>query len=170
VVYSQTRMEGIETTIHCELIGENPVRSSALTTCGSLLLSSHISINWNSRMYEGISKSLQTWVDNEITIMNTHWEATQMVTATKLTRLTHKIAIQLPLVAESCTICSSRLRWQVRKLLDIPSYTMLRCVSSGCGWRRRPPDVEGNCKCITYAVSDSRQWVVLQLGGLLWTR
>jgi hypothetical protein len=27
---------------------------------------------------------------------------------TKLTRLTHKIAIQLHLVAESCTICSSR--------------------------------------------------------------
>jgi len=28
----------------------------------------------------------------------------------KLTRLTHKIAIQLHLVAESCTICSSRSR------------------------------------------------------------
>jgi hypothetical protein len=28
--------------------------------------------------------------------------------AAKLTRLTHKIAIQLHLVAESCTICSSR--------------------------------------------------------------
>jgi hypothetical protein len=28
--------------------------------------------------------------------------------AAKLVRLTHKIAIQLHLVAESCTICSSR--------------------------------------------------------------
>jgi hypothetical protein len=42
--------------------------------------------------------------------------------AAKLTRLTHKIAIQLHLVAESCTICSSRSRGPVRKLLDTPSY------------------------------------------------
>jgi hypothetical protein len=43
---------------------------------------------------------------------------------TKLTRVTHKIAIQLHLVAESCTICSSRSRWPVRKLLDTPSYLL----------------------------------------------
>jgi hypothetical protein len=43
----------------------------------------------------------------------------------KLARLTHKIAIQLNLVAESCTIYSSRSRWSVRKLLDTPSYTIL---------------------------------------------
>jgi len=36
----------------------------------------------------------------------------------KLTRLPHKIAIQLYLVAVSCTICSSRSRRPVRKLLD----------------------------------------------------
>jgi hypothetical protein len=42
--------------------------------------------------------------------------------AAKLTRLTHNIAIQLHLVAESCTICSSRSRRLVRKILDIPSY------------------------------------------------
>jgi hypothetical protein len=42
--------------------------------------------------------------------------------AAKLTNLTHKIAIQLHLVAESCTICSSRSRRPVRKLLDTPSY------------------------------------------------
>jgi hypothetical protein len=40
----------------------------------------------------------------------------------KLTRLTHKIAIQLHLVADSCTICSSRSRWPVRKFLDTPTY------------------------------------------------
>jgi len=34
----------------------------------------------------------------------------------KFTRLAHKIAIQLHLVAESCTICSSRSRRPVRKL------------------------------------------------------
>jgi len=41
----------------------------------------------------------------------------------KLTRLTHKIAIQLQLVAESFTTCSSRSRRPVRKLLDTPSYS-----------------------------------------------
>jgi len=42
--------------------------------------------------------------------------------AAKLTRLTHKVAIQLHLVAENCTICSSRSRRPVRKLLVTPSY------------------------------------------------
>jgi len=36
----------------------------------------------------------------------------------KLTRLPHKIAKQVHLVAGSCTICSFRSRWPVRKLLD----------------------------------------------------
>jgi hypothetical protein len=44
------------------------------------------------------------------------------VMVTKITRLTHKIAIQLHLVAESCTIFSYRSRWPVPKLLDTPSY------------------------------------------------
>jgi hypothetical protein len=42
--------------------------------------------------------------------------------AAKLTRLTHRIAIQLHLVADSCTICSSRSRRPVLKLLDTLSY------------------------------------------------
>jgi hypothetical protein len=37
-------------------------------------------------------------------------EATQRVTAAKLTRLTHKIAIQLRLEVESCSICCCRSR------------------------------------------------------------
>jgi len=41
--------------------------------------------------------------------------------AAELTRSTHKIAIQLHLVLESCIICSSRPRRPVRKLLDTPS-------------------------------------------------
>jgi hypothetical protein len=49
---------------------------------------------------------------------------------TKLTRLAHKIAIQLHLVAESCTICSSRSRWPVRKILDTPSYASSASLSS----------------------------------------
>jgi hypothetical protein len=44
----------------------------------------------------------------------------------KLTRLTHKIVIQLHLVAESCTIRSSRSRRPVRKYLDTPSYVQTK--------------------------------------------
>jgi hypothetical protein len=51
----------------------------------------------------------------------------------KLTRLTHKIAIQLHLVAESCTICSSRSRRPVRKILDIKSYVeIIVCLYLCC--------------------------------------
>jgi len=42
--------------------------------------------------------------------------------AAKLPRLTHETAIQLHLVAENRTICSSRSRWPLRKLLDTPLY------------------------------------------------
>jgi hypothetical protein len=45
--------------------------------------------------------------------------------AAKFTTLTHKIAIQLHLVAEIFTICSSHFRRPVRKLLDTPSYTQV---------------------------------------------
>jgi hypothetical protein len=38
--------------------------------------------------------------------------------ATKLAGLTHKIAIQLHLVVESCTICSSHSRRPVRELFE----------------------------------------------------
>jgi hypothetical protein len=40
----------------------------------------------------------------------------------KLTRLTYKIAIKLHLLAQSCTICSSRSMRPVRKLLHTLSY------------------------------------------------
>jgi hypothetical protein len=45
--------------------------------------------------------------------------------AAKLTRLTHKIAIQLHLVAESCNISSSRSRRPVRKILDVCFTTFI---------------------------------------------
>jgi hypothetical protein len=72
----------------------------------------------------GVSKSLRTESITKYTLtrINTCWESTQRVMATKLTRLTHKVAIQLHLVAESCMICSSRSRRPVWKLLDTPSY------------------------------------------------
>jgi len=56
-----------------------------------------------------------------LTTINTQ-AATQRVMVAKLTRLTHNIAIQLHLVAESCAICRSHSKWPVGKLLDTPSY------------------------------------------------
>jgi hypothetical protein len=75
-------------------------------------------------IYECVSKSLRTEsiAKYTTTTTNTRRVATQRVMAAELTRLTHKIATQLYLVAESCTICSSRSRRPVRKLLDLPSY------------------------------------------------
>jgi hypothetical protein len=74
--------------------------------------------------YEGVSKSLRTESIKKYTLAFgiTRSEVTQRVMAAKLARLTHKIAMQLHLVAESCTICSSRSRRPLRKLLDTPSY------------------------------------------------
>jgi len=42
--------------------------------------------------------------------------------AAKRSTLTHKIAIQLHLVVQRCTICTSRSIRPVPKLLDTPSY------------------------------------------------
>jgi len=35
-------------------------------------------------------------------------------------------------------------------------------ATSGFGWRRQPPDMEGNCEYIQQAVADSRQGVILE--------
>jgi hypothetical protein len=70
----------------------------------------HMTDFLSSVPYKGISKSFRTDSITKYTrtIINTRWEAKQRVMSAKLTRLTHKIAIQLHVVAESCTICSSR--------------------------------------------------------------
>jgi len=52
--------------------------------------------------------------------------------AAKLTRLTHKMMIQVHLVAEGCTICSSHAGRQVQKLLDTPSYLHLPTLMWFC--------------------------------------
>jgi hypothetical protein len=74
--------------------------------------------------YGGVSKSF--WTESIRVYMLTfgisRLESTQRVMAVNLTRLTHKMAIQLNLVAEGCTICSLGSGWQVRKLLDTLSY------------------------------------------------
>jgi hypothetical protein len=74
--------------------------------------------------YEGVSRSFRTKSITKSTTstINTRWEATKRILAVKLTRLIQKLAIQLHLVAESCTICSSLSTRPVRKPLDTPSY------------------------------------------------
>jgi hypothetical protein len=37
-------------------------------------------------------------------------------------------------------------------------------ASSGCGWRRRPPDMDGSSEYVEQAVADSRQILVSSLG------
>jgi hypothetical protein len=46
------------------------------------------------------------------------------------------------------------------------SLSLRRGASSGCGWRRRPTDMEGSWKFVYLAAADSRHCVVLQLWGL----
>jgi hypothetical protein len=89
--------------------------------------------------YESVFKSFRTESIKKYTLttINTRWEATQRVMVAKLTRLTHKIAIQLHLVVESCTIRNSRSRRSVRKLLDIVSY--MAWLLEGKGQRQRSP-------------------------------
>jgi hypothetical protein len=53
-------------------------------------------------------------------------EATQRIMAAELTRLAHKIVIQLHLVAENCTICSSHSKQPVWKL----GYTLVLLLES----------------------------------------
>jgi hypothetical protein len=75
--------------------------------------------------YEGVSTSFRTDSITKIHSYNNKHSLrsnTKRVTAAKLTRLTHKIAIQLHLAAEIRTIRSSRSRRLVRKLLDTPGY------------------------------------------------
>jgi hypothetical protein len=83
--------------------------------------------------YEGVSKRFRTESITKYTLttINTRWEATQRVMEAKFTTVIRKIAIQLRLVAESCTKCSFRSRRPVRKLLDTPSYksTLVQLVT-----------------------------------------
>jgi len=80
-------------------------------------------------LYKGVPKGF--WTELIMKSTNTGWEATQRVMVAKCTRLTHKIEIQLHLVAKSCTICSSCSRQPVWKLLDTPSYILKEVMM---GW------------------------------------
>jgi hypothetical protein len=98
---------------------------------------------------------------NGLNNSNTRWEATQRVMAAKLTRLTHKIAIQLHLVAESP-------RWPVRELLDTPSYWRNVAHIKWGSKIRRYPYSETTMKIINVCdgwQSDSR-WSALDHCGI----
>jgi hypothetical protein len=79
--------------------------------------------------HEGVSKSFraETITKYMLTTINSRWEAKQKVMAGKLTRITHRIVLGLQLVADSCTICSSRSRRPVRKLWIHPQ-TLLESI------------------------------------------
>jgi len=47
-------------------------------------------------------------------------------------------------------------------------YKATEWRSQDCGWRRRPPDMEGGCEYIEDTVAVSRKVVTLQRGG--WVR
>jgi hypothetical protein len=83
-----------------------------------------VATEWTAhvQVYGAVSKSFRTESITKymLTKINTR-EATQRVMPTKLTRPTHKIAIQLHPVVENCTTCSSRSGRPVRKLLDTPA-------------------------------------------------
>jgi hypothetical protein len=74
-----------------------------------------------SAVYE-VTQKFPDWVHNELNNNKHSLRSKQRVMAAKLTTLTQKIAIQIHLVEESCTICSSRSRRPVLKLLNTPSY------------------------------------------------
>jgi hypothetical protein len=83
-----------------------------------------------SKEIQSVSKSFRTESITKyvLTTINSRWEATQKVMAAKHTRLAHKITIKLHLMAESYTICSSRSRQPVRKLLVTLSRMLFVCV------------------------------------------
>jgi hypothetical protein len=83
-------------------------------------------------LYKGVSKSFWTEMITKytLTIINTCCEATKRVVVAKVTRLAHKIVIQLHLVAESCTIFSSCSRQPVQKLLNTPLYMGVKSIWS----------------------------------------
>jgi len=88
----------------------------------------------------GCIQKFADWVITKykLTTISTRWEVTQRVMATEVTTLTHKIAIQLHLVAKNCTTCSSRSSRPVRKLLDTPSYISATRQAGFCQGRLYP--------------------------------
>jgi hypothetical protein len=96
---------------------------------------------WNTeeitklRHLRGYIQKFMDWVDNEIYAYLRYYSLRSNTKG--YGGKTNKIAIQLHLVAESCTICSSRARRPVRKLLDTPSYLHWRKAVMIWGYMRQ---------------------------------
>jgi hypothetical protein len=105
----------------------------------------YIHLHW---VYEGVSKSFRTELIKKYTLttISTRREATQRVMTAKLTWLTHRILIQLHLVAGSYTICSSRARQPVRKLMDISLYD----IDNSSRFRYSVSNYITSCHCYLY--------------------
>jgi hypothetical protein len=104
----------------------------------------------------GCTQKFPDWVDNETNNNNKHTLRSNI--KAKLTRLTHKIAIQLHLVAQSCSICSFNSRRPVRKLVDAPSYKCGLLMRNCSDWVK----LEVNCQ------KAERNFLTLR-GGPVWT-
>jgi hypothetical protein len=100
----------------------------------------------------GCIRKFSDWVDNEMyAYLWYYWKATQRVMAANLTRVSHKIAIQLHLVEESCAVCISRSRRpQMRGTCTIlrmaekrNAYKILTSKSEGR--RPRPEQCRSGC-------------------------
>jgi hypothetical protein len=90
----------------------------------------------------GCIQKFPDWVYNEINNNNKHslWSNTKGYGGR-----THKIAIQLHLVAESCTICSSRSR----QPLCVYVRTYVRgCIQKFLDWPPRARTTATRCSCI----------------------
>jgi hypothetical protein len=93
--------------------------------CGRYFVEGH-TVTHSEQLVRDIRGCIQKfldWVDDEINSNNNKHSlrSNTNVMAAKVTRMTHKLAIQLHLVAESCIIWSSRSRRPVRKLLNTAS-------------------------------------------------
>jgi hypothetical protein len=80
-----------------------------------------------------------TYNQKSRTALNAHnsrrWlRSNQRVMVAKLTRLTHRIAIQLHQVAESCTICTFHSRWLVWKLWIHPHMCLFPTDNFWVNW------------------------------------
>jgi hypothetical protein len=114
------------------------------------------------RKIRGCIQKFPDWVIMKYTLTFgiTRWEATWRVIAAKLTRLTHKIAVQLHVVAESCTICSSRSRRPVRKLLNNPHIGLNGTLRHG-KWNVMWCQHEANWDCWPHIRVQWSRWLCL---------
>jgi hypothetical protein len=115
----------------------------------------HKSVVDSRDIYKIVSKSFRTEsITKWTTTINTRWKATQRVMAAKLNRLTHKIAIRLHLVVESCIIYSSHSRRPVGNFWIHPRMLLLTMlINSTCIVPRKGLNYFLLCVCVCVCTS-----------------